>query len=527
MSIGTITLHQFLRLSLPPFSISSRFHSSILAAATILLGLAIALLPLRAAILLVGGAAFLALILIRPILNLYALIPVIPFSSLLAVSRGDFKVGLMEFILVLGLAVWLLQILASPTLFNKPLKIKTGPLTWAFLLFLGGAGLSWLEARSIGASLVETVKWVEMLLLYLFVINLLPVRQIKWVILVFIVTGLTQALLGLYQFIFKAGPDGFLLFEGRFLRAYGTFAQPNPYAGYLGLLLPLALSLTIWAFTSRPRDETSEVVETSELYRVLGNRVFMSLAFLLRAVSVSLPSGLLLAALYASQSRGAWLGFATAALAILLVRSQKSAILLTTLALVGAMISLVSSFEWRPSPTGSLEINSPYHAVIQRLADAISVLNVTNIAATPVTDANFANIERLAHWQAARAMWRDHPWVGVGFGNYAAAYPAYAVGRWFDPLGHAHNYLLNLGAETGLSGVVAYLIFWICAFGVLWKAIRRSDGFYKAAAVGGIGAMVHLHIHNLVDNLYVQGMYLHIAIVLGVVSVIYEQSKHK
>ena len=30
------------------------------------------------------------------------------------------------------------------------------------------------------------------------------------------------------------------------MRAYGTFQQPNPYAGYLGLTLPLAFSVALW-----------------------------------------------------------------------------------------------------------------------------------------------------------------------------------------------------------------------------------------------------------------------------------------
>jgi O-antigen ligase len=118
-------------------------------------------------------------------------------------------------------------------------------------------------------------------------------------------------------------------------------------------------------------------------------------------------------------------------------------------------------------------------------------------------------------------MWRDNLWLGVGFGNYAAIYPAYAVGRWLDPLGHAHNYLLNIGAEAGLIGTLVYLIFWIWAFGVSWIVVRRNSGFLRALAAGGIGIFVHLHIHNMVDNLYVQGMYLHVAIILGLVSLIY------
>jgi O-antigen ligase len=261
--------------------------------------------------------------------------------------------------------------------------------------------------------------------------------------------------------------------------------------------------------------------------RLLGDKVFVLLTRLARTLILGLPLGLLLAALYASQSRGAWLGFAAAALVVFLARSKQSALLLMALALVIALVSLISSFNFRPAAGGMPATGSAYSVIIQRLADAIAVLGVTDVANTPVTDANFANLERLAHWQAARAMWRDNPWLGIGFGNYAVAYPAYAVGRWLDPLGHAHNYLLNIGAETGLVGITAYLIFWISVFGVLWRAIRHSDGLEHAAAIGGLGIMVHLHIHNLVDNLYVQGMYLHIAIVLGLISIIYHHNNKK
>jgi O-antigen ligase len=230
-----------------------------------------------------------------------------------------------------------------------------------------------------------------------------------------------------------------------------------------------------------------------------------------------LPLGLLLAALFATQSRSAWLGFGMAAVVVLVINSKKTAAMVASLVLVGAIIALIGAFD-----LGGSKINTTYSVVIQRLVEAGSIFTITDISSIEVNDANFATIERLAHWQAAREMWRDNPWLGTGFGNYAAVYPAYAVGRWLNPLGHAHNYVLNIGAEAGLLGVTVYLIFWIYSFGVLWRTVRRNHGFERAVAVGGLGIMVHLHGHNLFDNLYVQGMYLHIAIILALVSVIYQ-----
>jgi O-antigen ligase len=220
--------------------------------------------------------------------------------------------------------------------------------------------------------------------------------------------------------------------------------------------------------------------------------------------------GLMLAALYASQSRGAWIGFVAAVIVVSVVRGGSTTALSIAAVTVLAALGAVGAFQ------DLLPI------ITQRFSGALTVLSISDIATAEVTDANFAAIGRLAHWQAALDMWRDHPWLGVGFGNYPVIYPAYAIGRWLDPLGHAHNYYLNVGAETGLLGLLAYGIFWLFAFGLAWAAVRRSTGFQRALAAGGMGVLVHLSVHNLVDNLFVHGMYLHIAIVLGLLCLIYQ-----
>jgi O-antigen ligase len=418
----------------------------------------------------------------------------------------------MELLLLLAAGLWIVHLLSSTTIKGKPGIIRTGPLLLPFLIFLGGIGFSWLNALSIRASFIESIKWIEAFFLYLFIINLLPVRKIKWVVLVIIATGTAQALLGIYQFIFKVGPEGFLLFGGDFLRAYGTFAQPNPYAGYLGLVLPLALSVLIWAvFESLPPMDKKAHRRNSSIF-------YFSGYYLSRTILYGSPVLIMLVALFASQSRGAWIGFMVAGITTVVVRSKKAASIL----LIGfLLLVVVTSLSWNTPTAQTSQSDSIYAVMLQRFTNAGAIFDVKDVATTPVTDANFATIERLAHWQAAQDMWRDNLWLGVGFGNYATIYPAYAVGRWLDPLGHAHNYLLNIGAEAGLTGTVVYLIFWIWVFGVSWIAVRRNDSFLRAVAAGAIGIFVHLHIHNMVDNLYVQGMYLHVAIVLGLVSLIY------
>jgi O-antigen ligase len=112
-------------------------------------------------------------------------------------------------------------------------------------------------------------------------------------------------------------------------------------------------------------------------------------------------------------------------------------------------------------------------------------------------------------------MFGDRPWLGVGFGNYEAMYPAYAIGIWRDPLGHAHNYYINVAAEAGLVGLAAYLAVIAAALVQTGRSARRASGLARAVCIGALGLMAHLCVHNLVDNLYVHGMNMLVGMVLG------------
>jgi putative inorganic carbon (HCO3(-)) transporter len=505
------------------------------------IGFGLAWLPLPLSAAAVAGGSATLLVLLHPVWGLVALIPLIPFSSLVSLQVGGFNVGGMETLLALVLFAWLVRMAV-----RREIVIPHPPLLLPWLLWLGAILLSWLGVLSLGDALTETVKWLEMLALYLFMAATIERRHLPWLVGAILLAGTAQAMLGLYQFVFRAGPAGFLLFDGRFLRAYGSFRQPNPYAGYLGLVLPIAYSLLLWGLgssrqTSPARPGLSARAGWREPGRANVKRqpsavsrqpsavggptgrlrsqrsvtsptpysLLSTSSSLLLTPYFTLPAfGLMLAALYASQSRGAWIGFAAALVAVSLARGGRSAVIF------GLAVAVVAT-------AGAVGDVSLPTTITERFADVLPVAGIPDVATIPVTDANFAAVERLAHWQAALAMWRDHPWLGVGFGNYATIYPAYAIGRWLDPLGHAHNYYLNVGAEAGLVGLLGYIFFWLSAFGLAWQAIRRSQGFQRALAAGGLGVLVHLSVHNGLDNLFVQGMYLHVSIVLGLLALIY------
>jgi O-antigen ligase len=353
------------------------------------------------------------------------------------------------------------------------------------LIFFGAILLSLTGTLSIRWSLKEIIKWLEVLTIYLFVVNVVKIKSAKVIVILILLAGIGQALLGWYQFLRGVGPEAFLIL-GRFVRAYGTFRHPNPYGGYLGLVFPLAYAILI----SDPR----AIWEGK--WRLVTSAIYVT------------ALGLIGIALVMTWSRGAWFGAISAFVAMNVVRSRRAAFLFFAFCLLFASLLILWGLQFLPE------------AFIRRLTDFLPYVGIFDVRGVKVTDENYAIIERMAHWQAAWEMFKERPWLGVGIGNYEPVYPAYSLPGWKEPLGHAHNYYLNIAAEAGLIGLFAYLILWGSAFWQALKAIRRSEGYWRGVAVGIFGVLVHLSAHNLFDSLYVQNMFVHIAILLGLIHVI-------
>ncbi len=498
-------------------------------------GLAIAHLPLTWAVALILGGGALALVFLRPILGLYLLVFAIPFGSLKEISFGIITVGGAEAIAAVTVVAWVTGMAA-----RREIRTVHAPLLVPLLVFLAVISFSLPRGLSLQWGVKGLLIWLEVLAVYLFVVNVVDVRKVSMVVILLLLAGSLEALVGCYQFFGRIGPEGFLLFD-RFIRAYGTFEQPNPYGGYLALILPLALSLFLARWRWR------------QLWSVL--------VWALSGLSLVLMS----AALVMSWSRGAWLGFmagvvvvavvgfwqrvfsglTAGALAVLAgaalgtlgfytpgpgsilaplvgglagvgagvgicvgLRHRWVWILLALLALFGVIFLAAGGDRLLPA------------SVVERYRDLMPYLEMPDVRGMHVTDENFAVVERLAHWQAALNMLRDHPVLGVGIGNYVPVYPAYALPGWKDPLGHAHNYYLHVAAETGMLGLCAYLLLVAASFWHSWRGIREAGSHGQGVALGICGVLAAFAVHSIFDNLYVHGMNMHLAILLGLVYVL-------
>jgi putative inorganic carbon (HCO3(-)) transporter len=410
--------------------------------------------------------------LLEPGLGIIMLALALPFGSL--VSLPGLPANLVDLLVALVVGSWALKGLAA-----RRLSIVVPLPAWPLLAFIWVAALSLTQAVSWREGVPELLKWVEVAAVYIVGALVLSRRQTWWMVAALLTAGVLEAMLGAYQFWQQVGPDAFILM-GRFMRAYGTFRQPNPYAGYLGYLIPVAVSLAIMALGAGIRQR--------------------KWPWLLAGAACGAAGLAMIAGIGMSWSRGAWIALAAALFVVLGFRSRRAALVSVIFIVIVAMLLWMFGTAWLP---GSLT---------GRVNELQTYLGGFDPAQTEITDANFSVLERIAHWQAGLAMFRDHPWLGVGIGNYAVAYEGYAPAHWYEPLGHAHNIAIHLLAETGILGGLTFLAFWLALAGAAMRAMVCSDPARRAYAVGILGTWVYVSVHGVFDNLYVQHMQLNLAL---------------
>jgi O-antigen ligase len=450
---------------------------------------------------------------LRPRVALYLLPFAVPWGSLDTINLGasltsaDILVGLLA-------ASWLLGFALRPLL---PASMKNGPLDReednlpgylpaTILLLLLAMLVSTTVAISLAASLKEIVKWLELLVVVLLGAQYIRTRQQIWALVVILcLAAITQAFYGYAQAFLNLGPASFI--RDSSLRVYTTFGQPNPLAGYLNMSLMITLALALLG-----SNWTTRFLATIAT-AILGGAEFLT------------------------QSKGGWLALIVSTLFIIVVGVPHFRKLMGLLGI--ACLALGEAFLAGKIPS--------------RLYTPLLVkLGMVGISFTSPSPDNYANSERVAHWYVGIRMFLDHPFLGVGIGNYEPAYAPYAPGIFVIPLGHAHNYFINIAAEAGLFGLFAFVLFIAAIFVVsartvrtlnercrylkkrimqptLTKQVQKVSSMLaaqdvlkdlsilvndRALAIGLAASLLSVSVHNLVDNLYVHGMTILFALLL-------------
>jgi O-antigen ligase len=492
-----------------PFSAAPPLRVGLLSRSTIvktLLGTSLVAIvggiPLPWMLAVYGALVLLVAMLIVPSIGLYGVLVAVAFSPTFGVEDTAFSIAAFEPLLLLVFLFWLLQGVTRHRIMLPREGLFGGLLLLLVILLLAGG-----SATSYPLAIKETLKWVLLVMAYVFTrTTIRDDRAARAVLVALFLTGAAEAVLGMVQFVVPLGPPAFAI--GNFIRAHGMFGQPNPFAGYLGTILPLALAMTLTPQPGR-------------------FRAVAAFSFVLIAIGIVL-----------SVSRGAWLGLAISLGVMALAwgpRARKLVVPLAAACVLGIGLALI----------GALPPN-----IASRITSVTDNFGVFDVRTVPLSSENFAVVERMAHWQAGWEIFLDYPFLGVGPGNYPAVYEQYYIPPWKEPLGHAHNYYLNMAAEAGVPGLLALLLVLGLAFRGLWRRIRAVDSavappgveaesvklgldppghgtvvldppfspiFARALALGLLGSLAMFSIHNLFDNLLVHGVGIQIGVLLGLI----------
>jgi putative inorganic carbon (HCO3(-)) transporter len=229
-------------------------------------------------------------------------------------------------------------------------------------------------------------------------------------------------------------------------RVGGTIGAPNALARFFDLFLPLGVSLLFCPLRWRTR--------------------------LLLATAV----GLGMAGLVVTFSRGGIVATGTGCLLILFVWLRRRIGLLRALCSSALVVPLLLVLVfWIPNP---LQVRFFREEEYQAAYGRVPLL------------------------QVALNIIRDRPFFGVGLNNYNDAAPRYdntpqrITSSWNVPV---HNLFLYIAAQTGLVGLVSYLLFLLAILRSLWPALRASDPLVASAGLGVAVGMAVFFTHGQIE----------------------------
>jgi O-antigen ligase len=136
-------------------------------------------------------------------------------------------------------------------------------------------------------------------------------------------------------------------------------------------------------------------------------------------------------------------------------------------------------------------------------AAALLVPGVRQRASSIVDPSDPTARERWAMWSSALAMARDHPLTGVGPGQVKHEYPRYVAPEFSDKRrGHVHNTPLQVLAERGALGLVAWLAIFATFFtrgGAVLSALPPAAARERALVTGSLAAIAGFLVGGLTE----------------------------
>jgi O-antigen ligase len=364
----------------------------------------------------------------RPSASLALLAFTYPFD--LRTFAGPVKLTTSAALMAIIVLTWIIRrtLADAPAWRFTPLDIPVLLFAGATLFSVSGFGGHW-ETQAVGL-----LKAAGGFLIFFIVTQSLRSEVDVWLVLAAILaSGLSQAALTALPVF-----NGTLVLSTA-ARAAGTLVEANLFAGYLVLVIPLAIAIGV-AFRS---------------WWTIPPFVLVTLVFTV--------------ALIATLSRSGWLGLIAATGLLLTVLPQRRRRVLVVAGCVALLILAVGLF----APIGS------------RLGPG---------GLSPLAElANRWNV-----WTVAVEITTHHP-LGVGVANFSYYFLPYTGGT----ISHAHNLFLNMSAERGVIGLLAFCVVLVSLFRTLDRSLSKaSNRYHRALTAGLIASFGGYLVHSIFDATY-------------------------
>jgi len=236
----------------------------------------------------------------------------------------------------------------------------------------------------------------------------------------------------------------------------GPFTNSNDLAGWLLLIIPVILSCAY--------------LQEKDWLNVVGR--FTSLAANMRLILYG-TAILLVACLFFTYSRGAWIAFLLSVFFLYILKAKKARLLVTGI-LVCFVIVIIFLFIILPETS-----KETLEYILKAGNQGVSV--------------------RIKLWQEAIGIIKDHPFFGCGLNTYATVAPGYRI---TETTGfYPHSSYLRMAAESGLLGLGAFTWILVTLFKKSLANLKKIDNrFYATFLMGILAGLFAFLAHSFVDT---------------------------
>jgi O-antigen ligase len=368
------------------------------------------------------------------------------------------------FLVVQGLTIGVMLLWAARIWFSRKPQLLWPPICWVVLAFTIYAVVRYLTADIEYVARLEMIQVVMYAFLFFAIGNNLYRQEFSQVI-SFTLVLLAAGISGYAAWQYLRHSNRVWNFTSPYLgRASGTYFSPNDFAGFLEMILPMAVA---YILAGRIKPVTRIVLGYATVAAMFG----MAFTF----------------------SRGGWTACGVALLVLLLVlifhRNHRIPALLLLVVLAGGGMYFTKNY---------LEKSLPYMNRVEGTLDSSG------------DKLDF----RRGMWAAAERMWLDNFWWGVGPAHYDYRFRQYRPEHIQARPDRAHNDYLNLLADWGtVGGIIVLSGITIFVIGLLQTRnhVRRAEKDFGggqsnrlAFFLGASTALLALAVHSVVDfNLHI------------------------